>query len=286
MAVSVPFKLRLTGDTAERHEFQAYDGYMALAGVARTLSLVAHYAETGKIRQRGEFEGRNAVRGSAIRNGSILVDLAVLLEQMPAEVFGVVGIAGVAGGKFLYALVDRVLARNLGEEPSEDLILGPLLERRSGDLEALVAVSEPAIRQAHSVIGNGASMMQIIGGANILNTFNEDTKQYVQGTVVDDTVRTSNFTVSAFNANSGYGSVFDSTIGRTVPFKMKRAVLDSVRTVFSWGIDQYTNRTGFGITATYTRELALDGRPKRYLMIGATKNLQSSSDFNESTKRP
>lgn len=270
MAVIVPFRLSLSGDTADRHQFQAYDGYMALAGMARTLSLVTHYAETGKIRQKGDFEGRHAVTATAPRPGSIIVDLAVLLEAVPSQVFGV---AAVAGAPFLYALVNRVLARNLGEPPSGDAVLAPILEKKAGDLEALVAVSEAAIRQAHTVIGNGATAMQIIGGANVLNTFDEDTKEYVQGTVVDEKVQKSHFSVSAFNANSGYGSVFDASLGRTVPFKMTRATLSGVRTVFSWGLDQYTNRTGLGIVATFTRELALDGRPKRYVMTGAIKDI-------------
>jgi hypothetical protein len=51
----VPFRLVLTGDTADEHQFQGYDGYMALAGFAWTLSLISNYVETGKVRHRGGF---------------------------------------------------------------------------------------------------------------------------------------------------------------------------------------------------------------------------------------
>jgi hypothetical protein len=53
----VPFRLVLTGETADEHQFQGYDGYMALAGFAWTLSLVSNYVETGEVRHRGDFPG-------------------------------------------------------------------------------------------------------------------------------------------------------------------------------------------------------------------------------------
>jgi len=95
MAEYVPIRLKLTGDTADHHQFQGYDGYMALAGFAWTLSLVANYAETGKIRQRGDFPGRHAVRGLAPTEGSVVVDFLVWLGQNPQGVFALTG-AGAA----------------------------------------------------------------------------------------------------------------------------------------------------------------------------------------------
>ena len=52
MSIIVPYQLKLTGGLATRHQFEAYDGYLGMAGFARTLSLVSHYVETGKIRQK------------------------------------------------------------------------------------------------------------------------------------------------------------------------------------------------------------------------------------------
>ena len=63
----VPFKLKMTGDTADDHQFQGYDGYMALAGFAWDVVPREQFcAETGEIRQRGEFDGRHAVRAKAL----------------------------------------------------------------------------------------------------------------------------------------------------------------------------------------------------------------------------
>lgn len=265
----VPFRLKLTGGTADEHQFQGYDGYMALAGFAWTLSLAANYADTGKIRQRGEFDGRHAVRAKAPEEGSVIADFFVLLQNNPVEIFGPV-VGAVGGTVLLSSLVRRVISRNLGED-SRDEALAQLLASRSGDVEALIAISEAPIRQAHSVIGNGAEKIDISGGINIINTFNKDTKEYVKQSIEDNTEITKKFSVSAFNANSGYGSVFDENLGHVVPFSMNQERLRKFRPVFSWGLDQYSNKTGGRISATFTRILAMDGRPKRYVIVRAER---------------
>ena len=276
MADLIPFRLKLTGDTSDQHQFQGYDGYMALAGFAWTLALITNYAETGKIRQRGEFLGREAVRASAPAEGSIIADFTVWVGQNPAEILGLGGAGvGLAASVFLYDLVRRVISRNLGDEsPSQTPLLNELLRRRSGDIEALVAKAEPAIRQTHAVIGHGARKMQILGGHNIINTYDEQTRDYVKLNVEDDTERERDFSVAAFNVNSGYGSMFDSDLGRTIPISISREVLRRVSSVFTWGLDQYANKTGGRVRVMYTRILAMDGTPKRYIVLAARRATQ------------
>jgi hypothetical protein len=271
MANEVPFRLKLTGDTADRHQFQGYDGYMALAGFAWTLALVTNYAETGKIRLRGEFLGRDAVRATTPARGSIVADFTVWLQQNPAQVLGIGG-AGVGASGLLYDLVRRVIGRNLGQDDAPHTkLLTQLLARRGGDIEALVAKVEPAIRQTLAVIGKGAAKMQILGGHNIINTYDEGTRDYVKLNVEDDNRREKDFSVSAFNVNSGYGSVFDNDLGRTIPISMSRDVLRRTNSVFTWGLDQYANKTGGRISMKYTRILAMDGTPKRYVVLAAER---------------
>jgi hypothetical protein len=79
------------------------------------------------------------------------------------------------------------------------------------------------------------------------------------------------FTVAAFNVNSGYGSVFDNDLGRTIPISMSRDVLRNVSNIFTWGLDQYANKTGGRIKVRYTRILAMDGTPKRYVVLAARR---------------
>lgn len=278
MPAIVPYRLKLTGDAADNHQFQGYDGYMALAGFAWTLSLVANYADTGKIRQRGEFNGRHAVTAKALEEGSIIADFFVKLRNKPSDVFGAAA-GGARSENFLDALVRRIIKKNLGQENNDKSIEGFLADRgRAGDVEALVAIAEAPIRQAHSVIGAGADEMLISGGINInpITTFNKNTKDYVKQNISDLQEITKSFSVSAFNANSGYGSVFDQDYGHVIPFSMKSEKLRQFRRVFSWGLDQYTNRTGGQINATFTRILAMDGRPKRYVILNAERAIAAS----------
>lgn len=272
MAVQVPFRLRLTGDTADQHQFQGYDGYMALAGFAWALSLISNYADTRLIRQRGDFDGRHAVRAMAPSEGSVVVDFLVYIQNNPQSVFGI-SAASLSASAFLYALVNRVINRNLGETNSDtDQTLAQLLASRGGDIEALVAISESPIRQAHGLIGNGAKKIEISGGFNILNTFDEKTRDYVKLNIEDDNRIARAVSVSAFNANSGYGSVFDNTLGHVIPISMSRETLRKYKSVFSWGLDQYVQGTGRKIDITFTRILAMDERPKRYIIINAARD--------------
>lgn len=269
MPEMVPIRVRLTGDTADDHQFQGYDGYMALAGFAWMFSLISNYAETGKIRQRGEFPGRHAVRARTPIEGSVIADFLIYLQSHPAEVFGG-NFASLTSTAFLHALIRRVVNRNIGENDKDaNELLAPLLIRRGGDVEALVAISEAPIRQAHSVIGNGATKIEIAGGFNILNTFDTGTQEYVKSSLEDKNENTKYFSVSAFNANSGYGSVFDEDHGHVIPFSMSRETLRRYKTVFSWGLDQYVQSTGRKIRMNFTRILALDKRPKRYVVMSA-----------------
>jgi len=257
------FQLQLTGGTSENHHFQGYDGYMSLAGFALTLSLVTNYVETGVIRHKGDFPGRNSVRAGVLRPGSVIADFAVLLEAVAVG-------SGVGGALILSSLVSRVIARNLGQAHNEkDDAAAELVKRKRGDFEALVAAAEPSIRQSHDVIGNGAEKITIVGGMNIINSYDRQTKNYVRSSKKDDEVLSNDVTVTGFYGNSGHGSVFDHELGRNVPFWMPKAVLDVVGNVMSWGLDQYANKTGKKVRISYTRILAMDNREKRYTILDA-----------------
>lgn len=272
MTTPVQFSLKLTGDTSDNHQFQGYDGYMSLAGFAWTLSLIANFTETGKIRSRGEFAGREAVRASPIAQGSIIADFTVWLTQDPSHILSAGVITSGLASAFFYDLVNRILSRNLGEDSSPSTpLLKSLVSNRSGDLEALVAKAEPAIRQTHSVIGSGAKKIEIRGGHNIINTFDSNSKEYVRSNIEEGSIREKEFSVAAFNANSGYGSVFDDDLERTIPISMSKDVLRKYRHIFTWGLDQYATDTGGKITMKYRRILAMDGTPKKYVVTSASK---------------
>lgn len=264
------FQLRLTGGMTTRHEFEAYDGFTSLAGAAFALSLVTNYIETGEIRYRGDFPGRHAVHASPMLPGSLIADFSVLLENNPATVLGVAG--ATAASNLLYGLVNRVISRNVGQDvkPINDETAALLAQRR-GDVEALVARTEPSIRQAHEVIGNGAEKIEWIGGFSPLANMDSETKNYMRASVKDEEILERDVSVSGFYGNSGHGSVYDATLGRNVPIGMSKDTLNAYGTFFSWGLHQYINNTGLKIRIKFTRILALNGRPKRYIILSASE---------------
>lgn len=265
----IPFQLKLTGGTADHHSFEGYDGYTGLAGFARTLTLVAHYAETGKIRQRGDFVGRHAVFAHAPRPGSVITDFTVNLRNKPADVFGSKA-KKLSATELVQQLTKRVFAQNLGEPIDYDLldILGAKAE---GNLETLVAVAEAPIRQTHALISAGVGRADIISGANPIETLNQETKDYVLEDVRDFKVLCKDLNIFSFDANSGYGRLFDFDINRSVSFMMRREDVMKYRRIFSWGLDQYTRRTQKLVHVCFDRTLWMDKRAKRYHIKDAKK---------------
>ena len=268
--IEIPVSISIDGDVATSHRFQAYDGYTALAGLSWSLSLLANYVETGKVRRRGDFDGRGAVFARPLKEGSVAVDLMVSL----ANSTGTVPTAVIAGltTAFFYDVLKRTIDRNLGIESQPTTPrLRALVEQKGGEVEALIAANEPALKQAHSIIGYGANIVNINGGPQILGTFDSVSKEYIDQDVLDDSIKIQDVSVASFNANSGHGSAFDFELGRVIPFKMRSDTLAKVKGVLSWGLYEYSRGTKKKITLKFMRVVALDGRVKKYIVLDATR---------------
>jgi hypothetical protein len=237
-----------------------------------TLSLVTNYAETGKIRHRGAFEGRSSVKAKVISDGSVIADFVTNLSHNGelAALGAEIGVGLIVN--FLYDLLRRTVSRNVGIETTPQTEELKALERgRGGDLEALAAAVEPSVRQTHSVIGHGVGTINIYGNNNrIINTLNDETKAYVDGSIEDRRIVTKDLSVASFNANSGYGSVYDGDLGRTVPIKLTKDTLDGAKAVLSWGLHEYAKGTGKKVSLRFFRLVSFDGTPKRYIVVNAT----------------
>lgn len=260
----------MQGSEASQSQVPAYDGYTALAGFAFTLSLVTNFVETGKVRHRGDFPSRSLVKARPIVAGSVAGDFIAIL-QSPAIVAIGEGVVGSMIAAVLYDVVKRTLNRNVGDAITHQTQQAEQIEReRGGDLEALVAAVEPSVRQTHAIIGNGAQQVNIYGGNVVINRFDADTKEYVNSSVEDRSLLEKDVSVASFNANSGYGGVFDEDIGRVIPVKITKETLARAKSVLSWGLNEYANGTGRRVTLRYFRLLALDGTPKRYVVVDAS----------------
>lgn len=268
--VDVPFSLRITGDQADFHELQAYDGFSSLAGFSLTLALVTNYVETGQIRHRGNFEGRSLVRATPIQEGSIVTDFVVRLAK--AAVGESLVNSPEAAAALLLDVTKRTIDRNLGIAPEPKTQALQQLEassKEAGALEALVAATEPSVKQTHNIIGSGAKAVDIFGGTRRLGIYDDKTKAYVNGTEIGRNVIIKDVSVASFNVNTGYGGVFDFDLKRVVPIAVNRDTLATAKSVLTWGINQYANGTGATVSLTFRPILALDGTVKKYLVIDA-----------------
>lgn len=270
------FTLKMTGGLADLHEIEANDGFYALSGAAFALTLVTGFVETGKIRHRGDFVGRHSVTAEPMTAGSMIANLRVSLGASHVRPFGVTAPEQVG---LLYGLMRRVIAGNTGV-PSEPLndVTKRVIEKRGGDVEALVSATEPSLRRAHEVIGQSASQLHWVGGASSLGNFDVRSKAYMKDSVLENKLLNKEVSVSGFLGNSGRGLVFDPDEGRNVSITMTRDTLRACGRVFSYGLDQYLNKTGNTIKIGMTRVLSTDGRVKRYVIssAAATKMLTPS----------
>ena len=266
------FQLRLHGGLADRHIMEGFDGYNALAGAAYTLALVANYVETGVIRYKGQFKGRHIVLAEPIEPGSLLAKFKVLLAGDADRVFA---IPHADSESLLYGLVKRVVQRNVGAAAEP---LNPeteaLLENRAGEVEELVLAVEPSLRRAHEAIGPSATQIDWTGGFSAMGTLDPATRDYIKGSIPENVPMVQDVTVRGFYGNTGRGLVYDPTIDRNISISMRRETLALIGRVFSYGLDQYLNRTGNTIKIEFTRLLSSDGRPKHYLITGARATRQ------------
>lgn len=269
MTTIIPFQLKLQGGDANQHEVPAYDGYMALAGFGLSLSLVSNYVETGKIRRRGDFIGRSSVKAKPISEGSIVSDFIVNLDHI--AILATSGALSPATSvAFFYDIFKRTIDRNLGIETSPQTLELEALERsRVGDLEALVVATEHSVKQSHSVIGEGAKIINIYGGTKNIARYDANTKSYVEATIRDNTIKQKDVSVAAFNVNSGHGSVWDSDLNRVISIMVTKETLYRAKSVLTWGLNEYANGTGKKISLKYFSILAFDGTAKKYIVVDA-----------------
>lgn len=270
--VNLPIKVILTGQDADNHELPAYDGLSSLAGLSLAATLITHYAATGRIRRRGHFDSRARVRLQSVKPGSVLFGLVIEFVASNPFILGVGGtlVGGVASSA-LYDLIKLIVKKNIGHshEPQTQAV-AVLSSQRGGDLEALADATEPGLRQAHAIIRNGADRMEIIGKKDQpISIFDGATKDYISQSIVDDEVIVKDVSVAAFNANSGHGRVFDHELGRTVAIYIPEHSQKAFKSVLGWGLNEYAKGTSQTISVKFSRILAWDGRPKKYIILDA-----------------
>lgn len=261
------------GGAAEEHRLPALEGTESLAGIARALTIAAHYTAEGSVRHKAPFSENARVEILDLEEGS----LEGIFDVSFRDIAGFLANAAASGsvGNFFYDLLKVTLRRMIGRisEPTNEH-LANVERQRPGELQALSDAIEPAIIRGHMAIDNGVQNIVLIRGDNNIVTFNRETKQYVTTNLLDrnDTYRT--VSVGSYNVNTRYGRAFDYEEGRTIPFHVARVAGRDTIDAITWSLREYASYDkGGAIRATVLCTRGIDGRIRRMTLLEAKRSL-------------
>lgn len=254
--------LSFQGLDAEEGHIEAFAGIESAAGIARSLTLVAHYAATGAVRYRFPFDNTVKLYLEATEPGSFNWKLVLAVGGPLA-----LGLSTNA----IYDLSKLVFSKAIGEEPAglcEDV--NRLNKEKSGDIDALVEAVEPALKKGHYGIGETASKIVIREETKreVIVTFDKKSKQYLLDSEKDDD-SAQDVSISALNVNDRTGRAFFLDLRRTIPFKISRDADAKTIIVLSRALDRYANKHPAPINIVFTPIRAIDGRLKRIIVHSA-----------------
>ncbi len=213
--------VKFDGQLARDHKLPAYEAGLAIANIARAISIPAAYLEGMRVQKKNVSARYFQLNLATQREGSyeavyhFVMDAALLASLSTAVSLSV---TADFVKQFIYTVISRAVGRP-GDETIEKLEHTKKLN--SGDLIALGDAIEPALRESHRIIGSGAGSITIIGSHNNI-VFDSQTKSYLNTSIANDKVRVREFSVASFNANTGNGRVFDFEEGRTIFFELDR----------------------------------------------------------------
>jgi hypothetical protein len=212
------FIIKFEGGIAEAHKLPAYNAALSLAGVTRSILIPAAYLEDGRVRYRN-LVGTRAFQLNLLtqRPGSFDSVLELISNPVLLGVLSALGLSLTT--EFAKDFIYSVIKRSIGQEAEKNIEeLETQGKLKSGDMAALVDAISPAMRDAHTTIGNGAHNIYIINGSRNVINLNAATKAYVHTSIDDDELQVRDFSIASFNANTGNGRAFDYEVGRTVAF--------------------------------------------------------------------
>lgn len=250
------------GLDADQGHVEAFAGIESAAGIARALTLIAHYAATGAVRHRFPFDETVQFYLEGTEEGSFNWKLKAVIVGPLA-----LGLATNA----IYDLSKLAIGRAIGEEPAAiSQQVDTLNKDKSGDIDALVEAIEPALKKAHYGIGETAHEIVIEESSTrrVLVRFDSQSKSYLKDSVEgDDDVQ--DVAISALNVNDRTGRAYFLDLGRTIPFRVSKDADPKTMTILSAGINRYANRLPAPIRITFSRVEAVDGRLKRIIILKA-----------------
>jgi hypothetical protein len=259
--------ISFSGIDADRGQLEAFAGIESAAGLARALTLIGHYAGTGKIRRRFPFDQTVQFYLDGTEEGSFNWKFVV-------SIGGPLALGLATNG--LYDLIKLVFNKAAtGDEVTVSAPVEELNEKKSGDIDALVEAVEPALKKAHYGIGETAKKITIVDSRTktIVVEFNDASKSYLLDSIPARD-ESQDVIISSLNVNDRTGRAYFVDLGRTIPFKISRDAHPGTMSTLSANLKRYADRKPVHTAISFTRIEAVDGRLKRIIIFGA----QDASD--------
>ena len=256
--------LSFQGLDAEQGRIEAFSGIESAAGLARSLTLIAHYVATGKVRHRFPFDETYRIYLESTEEGSFNWRLVLLCAG---------SLATGLGTNAIYDVTKLVFLKAIGQEPTElSAPVRDLNENRGGDIDALVEAVEPSLKKGHYGIGNTTSTITIYETTTTtkrtLAVFDSQSKSYLSDSV-DAETDGQDVAISSLNANDSTGRAYFLDLKRTIPFRISRDADPTTLITVSKALDRYVNSNPAPIRITFRRIEAIDGRLKRIIIFSA-----------------
>ncbi|MCJ8190859.1 DUF7946 domain-containing protein [Sphingomicrobium aestuariivivum] len=252
-------------DASEGH-IEAFAGLESVAGVARALTLVAHYAATGEVRHRYPFSDDVQFFLEDTEEGSFNFRLRLAIATAVSAPI-VVSMTHNA----VYDLTKTVFQRCIGIEPQGVAPQISDLDRtRGGDINALIEAVEPALKKSHYGVGDTTAKITLREEhtQEIIVRFDNESKLYLtQDIAADDDVQ--QVSISALNANDRTGRAYFLDLKRTVPFRISKHAAPDTLSILSRSLDDYVNEDPSPVQISFERIEAADGRLKRVVIYKA-----------------
>lgn len=261
------------GLDARRGHIEAFSGIESMAGVARALTLIAHYAATGEVRHRFPFTDDLRFYLEDTEEGSFKWRLKLAIAAGLASPLAIS-----MGHSAVYDIAKTVLTRCIGGEPERVSPEVKDLDRtRGGDINALIEAIEPALKKGHYGIGETTQTITISEEhkTTYVVRFDSSSKDYLYQSIEgdDDSQQVS---ISALNANDRTGRAYFLDLRRTIPFRVSRDARPDTLAVLSASLDAYVNKDPAPVEIAFERIEAADGRLKRIVIYGA-KNVAGTN---------
>jgi hypothetical protein len=261
------FKARFEGGDADDHRVPAYEAVQTLYGLSRGVLIPSHYLLEGKVRHRNISSEKYKLYLQPPRAGSFeallqfcfVAGASVLNTPMGQNVTA----------SLISEMVIEVIKMTVGVKRTKQQLSSTDKAVPPGDMAAVAAAIEPALRQSHGIINNGVININFVSSAGGSVTLDQSTKNYINTIHREGRILVGLLSVGRYDANGKTGGAFDPKENRIIPFSVRSDIdRTSVATILKsqndYAMGQFDpDEDGSYVAFQYERVVDSDGLVKR-----------------------